>query len=170
MRFCLALNCCCFTKFLLWPQPPMEAAPKPPLSVELGHRCMESDGGRRTLGPRWGHRNPPGRLLASCPPTPAAGLPAPGDASGTLLRCWGSDRHRLLPVCPSPVAMFCQRLPTSQRCQSPSAPLQVFAFGVSSHGRGCLERPSERRGRWRPPALTPSAGGCGTSPALPQRC
>lgn len=84
MRFFLALNRCCFTDFLPRPQPPIEAVPKPPLSVELGHLCLESAGGRSMLGLGWGHRSllgaqePPGD--GELPPlAPTAGLwhPAP---------------------------------------------------------------------------------------------
>lgn len=162
MRFFLALNRCCFTNFLPQPQPPIEAVLKPPLSMELGHLCLESARGRPMLGLGWGHRSPPGRLMVSCPPW------HPQWGFGTLLRCWGSDRHHVLCV-PAPWPCSTSNSPAATTAGDPR-PLHVFIFGASSRGWGCLERPSERRGRWRPPALTPSAGGCGTSPALPQRC
>lgn len=165
MRFFLALNrCCfcCFTDFLPRPQPPIEAIPKPPLSVELGHLCLESAGRRPMLGLGWGHRSLPGRADGELPPW------HPQRGFGTLLRCWGSDCHHVLCV-PAPWPCSTSNSPAATTAGDPR-PLHVFIFGASSRGWGCLERPSERRGRWRPPALTPSAGGCGTSPALPQRC
>lgn len=84
MRFFLALNRCCFTDFLPRPQPPIEAVPKPPLSVELGHLCLESAGGRRMLGFGWGHRSLPGRLMASCPPGTHIGALAPCSGAGAV--------------------------------------------------------------------------------------
>lgn len=103
MRFFLALNRCCFTDFLPRPQPPIEAVPKPPLSVELGHLCLESARGRSMLGLGWGHRSLPGRLMARCPPGTHSGALAPCSGAGAVTvttSCVSQPRGRVLPATP----------------------------------------------------------------------